>query len=197
MKYSLYSASLFGMSLIASACYVQGQQVKEATAAPPATKLEAFSAKTGVVVIRGYTTVGAVRGMGTVTVDAREFRDASNPKFRQTGLSIEVKEAGRLEREGTSFIDYDEIDSLIGGIDYIAKIDKTVTSFNNFEVEYKTKGDLGIVTFNDSRSERSIAVSSGRFGKVSAYLKLSDLPVLRTLIVNAKAAIDSATQNAK
>jgi len=192
---AVHRVCLSGALLCASACSAQGPQQKDSQAAPPATKLEAFSAKTGTVIVRGYTTVGVVNGMGTVTIDAREFRDAGT-KLRVTGLSIEVKESGRLERESTSFVDYDEIDSLLQGIDYISKIDQNVTPMKSFEAEYKTKGDFSVTTFS-SRGGISVAVSSGRFGKVSAYLKISDLSQLRTLLQNGKAAIDSATQSAK
>jgi hypothetical protein len=142
-------------------------------------------------VIRGFSTIGEVRGMGSVTVTAREFRDASNPKLRQSGLSVEVKESGRLERESTSFVDYDEIESLLHGIDYISKIERNVTSLKNFEAEYRTKGDFGITTFSEHNGSIGVAVSSGRFGKVSAFLKLSDLPQLRAYVLNAKTIIDS------
>src|SRR5229473_4307162 len=181
---------VIGALLFAFVSEAPGQQTKEPL--PPATKLEEFSAKTGIVVIRGFSTIGEVRGMGSVTVTAREFRDASNPKLRQTGLTVEVKESGRLERESISFVDYDEIDSLLRGIDYISKIERNVTSLKDFEAEYKTKGDFGITTFNEHNGSIGVAVSSGRFGKASAYLKLSDLPQLRTYIVNAKTIIDSA-----
>jgi hypothetical protein len=134
--------------------------------------------------------------MGSVSIDAREFRDAGNPKLKVTGLSIEVKESGRLERESISFVDYDEIDSLLQGIDYISKIDQNITPMKNFEAEYKTKGDFSVTTFSSSRGI-GVAVSSGKFGKVSAYLKISDLSQLRTHIQNGKTAIDSAMQNAK
>jgi hypothetical protein len=97
-----------------------------------------------------------------------------------------------LERESLSFVDYDEIESLLRGIDYISKIERNVTSLKDFEAEYRTKGDFAITTFNEHNGSIGVAVSSGRFGKVSAYLKLSDLPQLRTFIVNAKSAIDSA-----
>lgn len=110
--------------LFTSLAYGQDQ----GEAQKPTTKLEAFQARTGIVVVRGYTTVGSVRGMGTVTVDARDFRDASNLKTRLTGVSITVKESGRLERENIAFIDSDEIESLLAGLDYISKATKDVTS---------------------------------------------------------------------
>ena len=159
----------------------------------PATKLESFSAKTGIVIIRAFSNMGNIYGSGSghVSVDAREFRDASNPKSREYGIAVEVKEAGRLERENTSYIDYDEIESLIRGIDYIAEIDKSVTSMDNFEAHYKTKGDFSIVTFSSQSGEIKVAVSSGRIGKTTAFLKLSDLSKLKDLVTQARSKIDS------
>lgn len=159
---------------------VQDEQKKAAT------KLEAFQARTGIVIVRGYTTVGLVRGMGTVTVDARDFRDASNPKARHTGVSITVKESGRLERDNTAFIDSDEIESLLAGLDFIGKASKDVTQLMNFEVEYRTKGDFSITVYNNSGGELSAAVSAGHIGKATAFIKLTQLLELRQLIVDAK-----------
>lgn len=175
---------LLMMSSIASA-EGEGEQPKS-----PATKLEAFQARTGVVLIRGYTTVGVVSGRGgIVTVDARELRDASSPNSRATGISISVQETGRLERENTSYVDTDEIDSLLKGIEYIMKIGKDVTKLQNFEADYRTKGDLRITVYNDTKGQISAAVSSGRIGRTQAFIELRDLEELRKLILTAKARL--------
>jgi hypothetical protein len=165
--------------------------------ADPSTKIEAFSAKTGVVMIKGFSTVGQVRGQGIVSVDAREFRDASSPKTGVYGVAIEVKESGRLERASRSFIDQDEIDSLVSGINYISKISKSVTIMKDFEAQYRTKGDFSITVFSDSSGGLSVAVASGRIGKTSAFLKLGDLDQLKALILEAKKAIEEAKAAAK
>lgn len=165
--------------------------------ADPSTKIEAFSAKTGVVMIKGFSTVGQVRGQGIVSVDAREFRDASSPKTGVYGVAIEVKESGRLERASRSFIDQDEIDSLVSGINYISKISKSVTIMKDFEAQYRTKGDFSITVFSDSSGGLGVAVASGRIGKTSAFLKLGDLDQLKVLILEAKKAIEEAKAAAK
>jgi len=200
MKVSvIYCLFVFGALMFATSLGIaqQGQQQKDAQAVAPATKLEAFAAKTGVVIIRGYTTIGSINGLGpgSVTVDAREFRDAANLKLRVTGLSIQVKESGRLERESTSFVDYDEIDSLLQGIDYISKIGPDITQMAKYEAEYITKGDFSVTTFN-STNGFSVGVSSGKFAKVTAYFKLDNLAKLKTLLQDGKAVIDSTVQNA-
>jgi len=181
-------AAIFGFAclpFIASSASAQDPS----EAPKPATKLEAFQAKTGIVIVRGFTTVGSIRGMGLVTVDAREFKDASAPTVRSTGVSIAVKESGRLERENTAYIDSDEIQSLLTGIDYIAKASASVTSLNNFEIEYRTKGDFRVTVFNDSSGKLSVAISAGRVIRSSAYLSMEQLQSLRALILTAKGAV--------
>ena len=126
---------------------------------------------------------------GTVTVDAREFRDARNPADRVAGISLSVKETTGLERENTSFIDSDEIDSLLSGLDYIAKASPDVTRLSNFEVEYRTKGNFSLVVFNGPNGQLSVAVTSGLIGKTTAYFKISELSKLRELITLAKVKI--------
>ena len=157
----------------------------------PATKLEAFQSRTGVVLIRGYSTVGSLRGMGgEVVVDAREFRDGSNPNSpRATGVSITVKENGRLERENMSYIDLDEIDSLLKGIEYISKVNNDVTKLALFEVDYRTKGDLRITVFNNAKGEVSAAISCGTIGRTQSFIKLTDLDKLREMISTAKSKL--------
>lgn len=184
--------------LLIAAATLTAAQLVTAQSAPPAqpsaaaTKIEAFSAKTGIVMIKGFSTVGRIRGQGVVTIDAREFRDASVPGQGVYGIAIEVKEAGRLERESRSFVDLDEIDSLVRGLDYISKIAKGVTQLNDFEAQYRTKGDFAVTVFSDAGGGLSLSVESGRVGKTSAFLKMTDLETLKTHILDAKRVVEAA-----
>lgn len=155
------------------------------------TKVEVFQAKTGAVLIKNFSEIGTVSGLGgTVTVTSFEFVDAQTGR-REYGLGTEAKESGRLEREARSYVDYDEINSLVAGIDYIAKVDGSQSKLKNFEAHYKTKGDLDVTVFsNGGRTEA--AVSVGRFSAVSVFLELNNLQKFRQLVVEAKAALDSA-----
>jgi hypothetical protein len=174
-------------TIIAFPVYAQSTDVSTKDAS---TKIEAFSSRTGIVMIKGYQEVGSVGETGMVSIDAREYRNASNPKQAEYGVVFEVKESGRLERENSSFVDADEIDALIQGIDYISGITKSITPLSNFEAEYRTKGDFSIVVFSQSNGELGVAVASGRAVKTNAYLKISDLARLKELIRDAKKLID-------
>lgn len=156
----------------------------------PSTELEAFAAQTGAVIIRGYSELGKVAGLGTVEVDCREFINAQSGE-KSHGLAMKVVESGRYERNDSSFIDYDEIASLLSGIDYIAKIDASVTKLKNFEATYTTRGDFAVTVYNDSKGKLSVAVSSGRIGRATAYLNFEQLSQLRSLIMEAKTRIEA------
>lgn len=187
------------ISVSVSLCCATGSKAQTAQT-QPTTKLEAFASRTGIVVIRGYSTIGKIIGSSIynrVSIDAREFRNASNPKQAEYGLTIEVAESGRPERESRSYIDQDEIDSLIKGIDYISKIDKSVSPMKDFEAEYRTKGDFSIIIFSNKEGGLELAISSGRIGKATVFLKASDLLVLRKLLVDAKESIEAAKQSAR
>jgi hypothetical protein len=178
------------LALILFVCISFTSTAEETGQITPATKMEAFQANTGIVVVRGYTTVGTLRGLGgNVSVDAREYVDASTQAKRVTGISISVKEIGRLERENTSFIDADEIDSLLQGLDYISRVSKEITEQENFEAEYRTKGYFRVTVFNESNGQLSLAISSGHIGKTSAYLKMPQLQELKQLILTAKSKL--------
>jgi len=168
---------------------LNAQNLKD-QAPSPKTKLEEFSARKGTVIVRGFEQVGVASGRyGTsIKVEAKEFIDVSTGK-KEYGISIEVKKRDiRYDKESTSYIDYDEIESLISGIDYIAKVDKTSTRFQNFQADYNTKGDFRISTFS-SEENIMVEVSSGTIGSVKAYFNLSSLSEIRSFIEKAKAKI--------
>jgi len=173
--------------LCAGTITAHAADVKEGVPAPK-TKLEEFSARTGVVIIRGFQTLGKIDGLysTSVEVDAKEFVNVSTNK-RQHGITIKVVDkSGRYEKSNTSFIDYDEIDSLISGIDYIAKVNKSATNFSNFQADYSTKGSLKVSTFSSS-GKILAAIKSGRS---SSYFNMESLKEIRELIAKAKNTID-------
>jgi hypothetical protein len=179
--------------LIPVAAY--GQTAAPAQTAKPTpneakTTLETFQAKTGVVIVKGFSRLGTMRGIGgTVEVSSREFTDAQTGK-KAYGIVVEVRESGRLERSNRSYVDYEEIDSLVKGIDYIAKMDNTVTKMDSFEAQYSTKGDLSITVFNDAEGLQ-VGITTGKIGATSAFFKLSELPSFRKLLTDAKLRIDA------
>mgnify|MGYP001564945940 CR=1 FL=1 len=181
----LYAPLAITISMIGSA----NTQAQVPTPQEPRTKLEAFEKQTGTVVVKGFSNAGSVSGLGTVSVICMEFTDVSTG-IRQLGVVIEVTESGRLERSDRSFVDYDEIEPLLKGIDYISQVTPAATKLAKFEATYKTKGDLRVITFSGASGQIEAAVSSGYIGAVSCFISTAKLSELRAIIAQAKHRLD-------
>lgn len=156
------------------------------------TKLQSFQAKTGAVVVLGFSNVASVPGLysGRAEVVARELTDATSG-MKVQGISIQITRPGTFERKETSYIDYDELESLLRGIDYISKIDRNPTKLADFQADYRTKGDLVVSTFSDNSGNTLASLTSGSIGGVSAFFPMSRLSDLRSAIARGKALLDS------
>jgi hypothetical protein len=155
------------------------------------SKLEAFNAKTGVVMIRGFEKVGSIFALygSQLDVESKEFINVSEGTT-QYGITIElIKMVGQSNIKKKSYVDYDEIDSLIEGIDYITKISPSVTEFEHFQADYKTRGDLKVSIFSSNEGVLGV-VTSGKEGGVSIYFKLDTLTQVKALLLHAKRRID-------
>ena len=153
------------------------------------TKLEAFKNQTGTVIITGRSDIGTVYATGSVKVVCIEIKDVKSEQ-RQMGIFIEVKKSEGYESEDQAFVDYDEIESLLGGIDYVSKVEARATKLSRFEAGYKTSGELRIVTFGPASGNIEVAVSAGSFGSTSAFMSKAKLSELRTIIAKAKQKLD-------
>jgi hypothetical protein len=86
-------------------------------------------------------------------------------------------------------VDYDELDSLISGMDYLAKINYNATSLDAFDAAYTTKSGLRV----SARSER-------RQGGIQTFVQFGDSPKIpfasdqfaqfQNLIAQAKVSLD-------
>jgi hypothetical protein len=127
------------------------------------TDLGIFEAQTGVVIVKGYKQVGSISvGPLDILVDCKESAYAGTGQ-KADGVVVEIG-AEQVGRE-RAYVDYDEIDSLLNGMDYINKINYDVTPLPGFEVTYTTKSGL-----------RLIAYSVQRDGGIRLFLQYDDGP---------------------
>jgi hypothetical protein len=191
---SLVNLRFVILSVIIVSSPVAAQEPVE-TELEPRTKLEAFQARTGIVIIKGFSRIGLAAGLeGTsIEIETREFRDAAS-NSREYGITVEVREAGNAGRRSLSYIDYDEIDPLLKGLEYLSKIDNSVTQLNRFEADYRTRGDLLVTTASSRGGVITLAITSGRFRRATSFFRLEDLKVIRGLIIEAKNQLDAIQQ---
>jgi hypothetical protein len=156
----------------------------------PRTKLEAIETQYEKVLIKGFTQVAAFNARGgDVRVDAVELKEVGSPT-RALGIVVAIREAGERPRDNRSFVDYEQIESLIKAIDSVARVSETVTKLTGFEARYRTTGDLELNVFRQSRSGTAASLTSGICEKTSVLLTLDELERLKGILVEAKTRLD-------
>jgi len=156
----------------------------------PATKLEAFETNTDTVIIKATAPIGTVPAQaGTIDVRCREITDAGTG-HRESGVLVDIALGGSAR--DTLMIDYDELDSLLDGLEFIGKLDWSVTSLPSFDAVYTTKGGFRAAAFGSRRTGNiEFAVRSTRAALPPLLLSRDKMGQLRSLIEQAKAKLDS------
>lgn len=120
------------------------------------TEIGIAEAQTGVVIIKGFGQIGAIAAESAeISVRCKETTSAGTGQ-KIYGLAIEL--TGNPFPHDRILMDDDEIDSLLGGINYLAKINYDVTTLPGFEASYTTKAGLRVIA-NSLRKEGGVQYS--------------------------------------
>jgi hypothetical protein len=156
----------------------------------PRTKLEEIESRYERLITKGFTRYTSLTVRDTeIRLDAVEMKDTAN-STRALGLVIALWALGDKPRENRSFIDYEEIDRLIKGMESVSKVNETMTKLASFEARYRTLGDLEVVVFRQTRSGTAASLSSGICDRVTVLMTLDDLDKLRGYLIEEKARLD-------
>ncbi len=164
----------------------------------PRTKLEALESRYERILVKGFSQIANLNVRGVVIrVDAVELKDSSSP-MRVLGIVVSMRGFGESRsgndgppRENRSYIDYEEIDPLIRGIESVGRVNESATKLASFEARYRTLGDLEVVVFRQGRASGTAAsVTSGICEKVTGLLTLDELETLKAHIIEAKTRLD-------
>ncbi|MEO5803835.1 MAG: hypothetical protein ABIR24_09915 [Verrucomicrobiota bacterium] len=113
------------------------------------TKLEGFEAQTGKTIIKAWSQVGTVSAKtAIISVSYRESTEVVTG-FKEHGVVIGIKEEN-LE-EYRTVLDYDELESFLEAVDFMLKVDMTVTSLPSFQAVHRTRADLRLLAYNSTR----------------------------------------------
>ncbi len=155
----------------------------------PKSRLEIFEANTSTVLIKGTDEMGAVAGkVGVVTVKCRETKDVSTGQ-REFGVIVTVTQAEGIE--DTTVVDFDELDGLLRALDYINKVEWSITSLGHFEASFTTRSGLKVSSYSSRRTGTVEAfVMSNRLMRSRSFLTPTQLSQLRTVIDQAKTRLE-------
>ena len=187
-QFSAILIAIAGWSLLAAPTRAQDTVIYVPPA--PKTKLEAFETNIGTILIKAASPMGTISASkGVLSVTCKEDKDAITGR-KEYGVALGVAPGG--QPEDTTLLDYDELDPLLNAIDYLNKVDWTVTSLASFSAAYETKGGFRIAVFTRKRlGTIEIAVRSRHTSKIPILLNRSELAQLRLLIEQSKNKLDA------
>lgn len=183
--------SLSFLLMTAVACAAQEAQPSP-TPEEFQTKLESLMSETGAVIVKGYTRVGSMNGSrGSAHFTAWEVINARTGR-REQGVTVDIGEGAgtRPDPEERAYIDYDELDPLLKGIDYIMRLDDKATKLSRYEAQYQTRGGLVLVTFNTPNGYLS-AISTWGGRRPRFVLRQPGLAEFKNLLESAKDVLDA------
>jgi len=157
----------------------------------PATKLEAFETNVSSVIIKATSEVGSLAvNSGLLEVRCREITDTATARKEQ-GLAIDLTVRGGTKDK--MLVDYDELDGLLKGVEYLSKIDVAVTSLDTFDAVYTTRGGFRVAVLGNRRTSAiTFAVRDARTYTPPLAFSRSEMTRLWELIGQAKKELDSA-----
>ena len=159
------------------------------------TKLEAFEAQTERIIVKAWGQIGTVSAPNaSITVSCREATDVASGA-KEFGVVIGIKNANQSEYRMT--IDYDELDAVLAALDYISKVDLSVTSLPSFSAVYRTRSDLRLMAYNST--QRTGTVQALQVGDHSEGNRIplapEQLNEFKVLMRAAKEKLDALKKN--
>lgn len=176
------AALAFSPILIAA----QERQDRAAEGSEPKTKVEAFLATKGRMVVKDFSPIGKISGRfgSTMELETLTVFEPGHEMQKTRGLRVEITEGGRTERSNASFLDLEELEALANAVTNMQKLagqwDSAPPEFYS-EVIFSTKGDFKLGFYQKGKDRRMFA-SSGIVGRASFYGETSDLPQLKAML---------------
>ena len=117
------------------------------------TELEKLSETTGIITILGYTDLGNVQTDPAypsygIFIQKRII-EIPGSSINRKGIILKVQ--NYKGENGRSFVDQEEINDLIAGLEYISNVTKDITTLKNYEVTYTTIGGFEVKTYENDK----------------------------------------------
>ena len=134
--------------------------------------------------VRGMSSVQGVQSLFL------EVRAETLTNLRGSNTVRAVSLRGRVSNyTDVDYIDYDELNGLIAGLQYVAQADHTVTPMDEFEAIYRTRSGF-TVSKTSSGGNATIIVKSGRDDAQRVQIESYTLNDLIQALTAAKAKLD-------
>ncbi len=161
----------------------------------PATILESLESLTGQIIVKGTAPIGSLSAPGVVISVTGKADTLVSAGQNVYGIAVGLKFDG--QPEDRTVIDYDELDLLLGSLDYLRKVNWSEASLSNFDanssfdVNYTTKAGLRVAAFSSKRAGQiEFSLRTSRMEK-GLLLTPQQFAQLQTLLTQAKTKLDA------
>ncbi len=157
----------------------------------PRTKLDAFEAASGVVIVRGTADMGAVQtAAGSVSVKCKQSVETASGR-EQDGIAVTITMGAQVS--DTTIIDYDELDGLLNGLNFLSSANWSVTALPGFDAVYTTRDGLQAAAYSSQKRPGTIGMSlkSNRVRWVRISLQPQEFALFRGMIQQSKSKLDA------
>jgi hypothetical protein len=172
--------------IVLCSAFAFAARAQDATNAP-ATEIENFELETGVVIVKGFGQLGSMTtSAGVVSIRCKESANITTGR-KEYGIAVAL---ASNQVHGFLVVDYDELEPLLRGLDFLAKINYDVTTMPSFDTTFATKSGLLIAAHSEQRQ-----------GTIQTFLQFADTPRIpltsvqfsqfQNLITQAKASLDA------
>lgn len=150
----------------------------------PKSNLEKFQERTSSLVLKEYVDISYTR---TLTIQVVKIAVLPDKKETASGVLISwgTTSIGVFQETGNAFLDGDEIDEVVKGIDAMLKMIGGTIPANYTELELTTRSSLKLTLF-PSKTAWNIALEHVGHRQ---YIYTEDLAKIRESLVNAKSKL--------
>jgi hypothetical protein len=144
-------------------------------------------AKKGEIVVKDFYSAGSLRKTGEMELEGLVLYQPGQEAQRVKGLKISVKESGSLEREDSSFLDMDEVESLSKAIGYMQTLSQKWANGAEApytEVTFHSKGDFQMGFYQKGARTGAFA-KSGSIGSATMFFELKDFGQVKQMVDSA------------
>jgi hypothetical protein len=153
----------------------------------PATEIENFELQTDTVMVKGFGAVGSVTtDDGVVSVRCKESHDVTSGR-KLYGISVALDSN---QAHGFLVVDYDELNALINGLNFLSSISYDVTPLPSFDASFTTRSGLRIGAHSERR-QGTIEIYMNFGGSQKITMTSDQFAQFQNLINQAKTSLDA------
>ena len=155
----------------------------------PRTWFDAYKSTLETTLFRGMSRIGSLPGQVHYPVDVRVERLIISATTNTT-YAVAVRTQLARNSLQVDYIDYDELDGLIQGLQLISQSDHGVVPMDDFEVVYRVRSGLSVAKISNGNNI-VIAIKCGDANGTRNQIAPYVLDNLHGLLVAAKSKIDA------